>query len=61
MLREAVAVLLDAVAVLTVVLREEAMALEFDLDGGVVFLADTNAEPPLRRYTGPATLVLYDG
>ena len=38
----------EAVAVFTVVLRDEAMELVPTLDG-VLYLVDTNAEPPLRR------------
>ena len=42
------------------VLREES-ALAVDLDDGALYLVEANADPPLRRVTGPLTLVRYDG
>ena len=51
------ALAVDRVAVLADV-RDDAKALDL---GGVLDLVDVNAEPPLRRYTGPLTVVRYDG
>ena len=39
-------------------LRDDVLALD---RYGVVYLVDAYAVPPLRRFTGPATLVRYDG
>ena len=50
---------------LAVVLREATAAreatLDVDLCDGALYLVEANAELPLRRDTGPVTLVRYDG
>ena len=58
LLRYAV-LLLDVRVAVLVEVRDEATTL-VDLEG-VLYLVDVNAEPPLRRYTGPLTVVRYDG
>jgi len=51
-----VAVLDDTLRVVVVALRDDAdVALDLS---GVVYLDGAYADPPLRRFTGPATLVL---
>jgi len=53
-----VAVLVEARDAVLVEVRDDANALDLF---GVPYLEEVSAEPLLRRVTGPATVVRYDG
>jgi hypothetical protein len=54
----AVLLLLERVAVLADVRDDATAPLVLE---GVLYLVDVNADPVLRRYTGPLTVVRYVG